>query len=257
MEKAVIKWQVVAIVATVLATAACLPAAEMTSLAKSSETISLDLKDVDVRSAIEAVFRNTGKNFALDPNVAGTIPSVSFRDVPFETALKSLTKTAGLVFRMDQNIYLISKKPEVASAPESVGPPSGSPEVESPTSSPDVVIDKVPLNYSSPSEILAVMGGGGREYGGFGGGYGGYGGYGGGMGGYGGGYGGMGGYGGGMMGGVGNLGFGGMGGGYGGGSSYGGYGSSGSSYGGYGGYGGNYGSGYGSNSGSSGYSRRW
>ena len=38
--------------------------------------VSLDLKDVDVRAAIESLFRGTGMNFTIDQDVQGTIPSV-------------------------------------------------------------------------------------------------------------------------------------------------------------------------------------
>lgn len=216
--------------------------------ADAADLVNLDLKDVDVRAAIEAMFKNTGKNFAIDPNVIGTVPAVSFKDVPFETALRNLTRSAGLVFRVDgdSSIYIISKRPENASgAAGSGGAVSGAglvagvnlPAVDTPIES-ETIIEKVPLNYTSASEILAMLGGDSRGYGGYGGMMGGYGGM---MGGYGGGT--MGGYGGGMMGGFGGSYGGGMMGGFGG-SSYGGYG--GSSYGGYGSSGGvRYGSGYG------------
>jgi type II secretory pathway component GspD/PulD (secretin) len=201
---------------------------ELTTAEKSDDNISLNLKDIDIRSAIEAMFRNSGKNFALDPSVAGlNVPAVSFTDVPFDTALKSLTRSMGLVYRIDQNIYIISKKPEttLAAYTPSLEP---TPEIEPLTSSPDVIIDKVPLNYSSATEILAIMSGNTNN--GFGNGYGGYGGF-----------GSYGGFGNGMS----NLSFGGL---------TTGFGSNNSGYSGYG---------YGSNSGTSGYggyggySRRW
>ncbi len=45
-------------------------AAEATAAA--SANVNLELKDTDVKSAIEALFRNTGKNYAIDANVQGT-----------------------------------------------------------------------------------------------------------------------------------------------------------------------------------------
>ncbi|MEN6356813.1 MAG: STN domain-containing protein [Armatimonadota bacterium] len=207
-----------------------LQAADTASTEKSTETISMDLKDVDVKSALDALFKNAGKDFALDANVTGTIPAMSFKDVSFDTALKTLVKSMGLVYRIDQNIYIISKRRDTESVSNPY-PPSPIPEVESPTSSPDVIIDKIPLNYSSASEILAAMGSG-REYGGFGNGYGGFGGY--------GNFGGINGYGG-----MGNMSFGGM--------ATTGYGNYGSSYGGYGGYG----TGYGNYNRYNNYNRGW
>ena len=227
---------------------------------KQNPNVSIDLKDIEIKSAIEALFRNTGKNFAVDPSVGGSISSVSFKDVPFDTALKNLTRTTGLTYRMDGDIYLISKRAD----PGSVVPPNPynnqppPPEADmtyADTTKSEQIIDKVPLNYTSASEILAVMGGGdSRGYGSAGGSNTGYGGYGGGYGG--GGYGGSNtGYGGGGFGGYGGGGYGNN---YGGGSGYGsgsGYNTGGSSYGGYGGGYGNYG-GYGGGSGTGNY-RTW
>ena len=81
--------------------------------------VNLDLRDVDVRAAIEALFKNTGKNYSIDANVSGTVPAVSFKDVAFDTALRNLTKTAGIVYRVDASsgseIYLVKKREEVVS----------------------------------------------------------------------------------------------------------------------------------------------
>lgn len=228
--------------------------------AEKQHLINLELKDIDIRSAIEALFKNSGKNYAIDSNVSGIVPSVSFKDVEFETALRNLCKTAGLVYRVDNTggseVYIISRKPEQPITPVTTNPSTTVEVVEEPIER-EVVIEKVPLTHMSASEMLAILGGAGREYGGLGmyGGYPGYGGY------YGGyrGYGGYGGYG---YGGYGGYGYGGYGGYYGGYRGYGGYGGYGGypgyggyggyrSYGGYGGYGGFYG-GYGG-----GYGRIW
>ncbi|MGQ9454967.1 MAG: hypothetical protein ACUVRS_04940 [Armatimonadota bacterium] len=218
--------------------------------------INLELKDIDIRSAIEALFKNSGKNYAIDSNVLGIVPSVSFKDVEFETALRNLCKTAGLVYRVDNTggseVYIISRKPEQPVTPITTNP-STTVEVVEETIEREVVIEKVPLTHMSASEMLAILGGAGREYGGLGiyGGYTGYGGYYGGYRGYGGysryGYGGYGGY----------PSYGGYSGypGYGGYPSYGGY-SGYPSYGGYGGYRsyGSYGGFYG---GYGGFGRTW
>ena len=220
----------------------------------SQSNVNLDLKDTDVKSAIEALFRGTGKNYSIDSNVQGTISGLSISNVPFDTALKSLTKSAGLVFRLDAGVYIVSVKPDTslnaAGGGAAVSAATDLAAVDTTTSEPEVKIVKVPLYNTSASEILAILGGStDRSYGGYGmnGQYGGFGG----MNGQ---YGGSG-YGGGNYGSSGYGGYGGSGyGGYGGGN-YGGYGGSSygsrSSYGGgYGGYGGGgYGGSYGGNGG--------
>ncbi len=197
--------------------------------ADSTGNVSLDLKDVDVRAAIESLFRGTGKSFTIDQEVQGTIPSVVIRDVPFDVALKTLARTAGLIYRVDTGIYLIQKKQVV---PDVAAPVVQDTTVEvQATTTEETVIDKIPLSNTGASELLGMMNGqtgnGNSGYGNSGYGNSGFGGGGYGNSGFGGG--GMGGFGGGF----GNSGFGG-------GSNYGG--------GGFGG-GGNYGGGYGGNSG--------
>jgi len=207
--------------------------------------VNLDLKDTDVKVALEALFRNTGKNYAVDSNVQGTISALSIKDVSFDAALRSLVKSAGLVFRQDAGVYIISLKPD-SSQNMNLGPSAGMAaevaSVDPTTAEPEIRIEKISLNNVSASEILAILQGGtnsgygmtnvGRYGGGYGstmgGGYGsssGYGGYGSssGYGGYGGGSSGYGGYNGSYGGG--SSGYGGYNGSYGGGSSgYGGYG---------------------------------
>ena len=216
--------------------------------------VSLELKDADVRSAIESLFRGRNRNYSIAQDVSGVIPSCSISGLPFDQALKSLLKSAGLVYRVENSVYMISKKPETSTAglvdTSAVALGTDTASVDT-TTTVESIIDKIPLSNTGASEILSIMQGSGVS-----GGYGGYSGYGGGMmggmmGGYGGGYGGgmMGGYGGGY-GGYGG-GYGGYGGGYNRGSYGGGYGGYGGGYGGYGGgynrgsYGGGYGGSYG------------
>lgn len=212
---------------------------------QTATNVNLELKDTDVRSALEALFRNTGKNYAIDAKVQGTISALSIKDVPFDSALKSMAKSAGLVFRQDAGVYIISLRPDTdQNANPGVSPVAEVTPVDPTTAEPEVRVEKISLNNVSASEILAILQGGNlngnMNVGSYGGGYGGYGGYGSSYGSFGssGGYGGYGGYGGGR-----NSGYGGYGG-YGGSSGYGGYG------GGYGGYGGG---GYGGYGGRSGY----
>ncbi len=200
--------------------------------------VSLDLKDADVKSAIESLFRGRNRNYSIAQDVSGVIPSCSITGLPFDQALKSLLKSAGLVYRVENSVYIISKKPDVSAAAlvdTSAVAPVDTAAVDT-TTTVESIIDKIPLSNTGASEILAIMQGNGVN------GNSGYGGYGGGM--MGGGMMGGGMMGGGMMGGgYGGGGYGG--GGYGGGGYGGGYGSSRGSYG-SGGYGGGYGSSRGS-----------
>ena len=203
--------------------------------AEDNSPVTLDLKDADVKSAIESLFRGRSRNYSISQDVAGAIPSLSITGVPFDQALKSLLKSAGLVYRVENNVYMISKKPETSAS--ATMDPSAMVAVDSSavdmTTTVVITIASIKLYNSGGSEILAVMqGNNNNSSGGYGNGMmGGMmgGGMMGGMGGMMGGMGGGSGYGGGMMGGMGG-GYGGSSGGYGG--SRGGYGGSSGGYGG-------------------------
>jgi len=237
---------VLAICAVFVASFAC---AIALAAAEDNSPVSLDLKDADVKSAIESLFRGRNRNYSITQDVTGVIPSLSITGVPFDQALKSLLKSAGLVYRVENSVYIISKKPEVSATAlvdTSAVAATDTSAVDT-TTTVESIIDKIPLSNTGASQILSIMQGNGVN------GNSGYGGY---------GMGGMGMMGYGMMGG-GMMGGGMMGGGYGGGSyggfgggSYGGYG--GGSYGGYnrGSYGGGSYGGYGGGSYGGGY-RSW
>lgn len=141
-----------ALAAAALTSAAC----AMTFAQATSSNVTLDLKDVDVRSAIESLFRGTGKNFAIQGDVQGIIPGLSVRDVPFETALKGLAKAADLTYRIDGDIYLIQKKQAVVEAVPQIA--TEEVYIEEPLVE-ESIIDKVPLSHTGASELLSMMSG--------------------------------------------------------------------------------------------------
>lgn len=123
------------------------------------ELVTIDLKDVDAKTAITVLFQSTGKQFAVEPQVTGYIPVFSVKDAPFDVALKTLAKTAGLVYRVDNNIYIISKKPDTSqmmNQPETA--PTELAAVDTTTTS-ESIIDKIPLSHTGASELLNMMNG--------------------------------------------------------------------------------------------------
>jgi len=137
--------------------------------AEPGPTINLELKDTDVRSAIEALFRGTGKNYAIDANVTGTISALSIKDVSFDTALRSLTKSAGLVYRQDGGVYIISMRPQTETTAAAAGTGAATAVADTTavdeTTATEVRIEKIPLSNVSASEILAILQGNYNTYG--------------------------------------------------------------------------------------------
>jgi len=121
-----------------------------------TKPVTLDLADVDVQAAIQSLFRGTGHNYSLSADVNGIIPSLSFKDVPFNVALKNLLKAANLVYRIQDGIYQISKKSEVTTTAEPVASTAAETAVDT-TTTVETTIEKVSLQNANPREILALM----------------------------------------------------------------------------------------------------
>lgn len=208
-----------------------------------NKPVTLDLEDVDLYTALRLLFRQTGADYTLDPNLRGIRVTLHLRDKPFTTALDALLRAAGnnppLTYTYQDGIYSIVPKVEnentgttTETTPEENNPTGYQLPVKLQGAS-DFIMSAdyfaglfgarsfSALGYSVQPGLLMrpnPVGGGGFG-GGFGGGLGGFGGgmmggiggglggIGGGLGGFGGGLGGfgggLGGFGGGMMGGIG------------------------------------------------------
>ncbi len=234
-----------AMIAALLAVAPALGQTAASDQDLRNTKVTLELTNTPIRAAIQALFRFVPFNYTIGTTVDGMI-SVSLTDVPFEQALRAITRInePKLTYRRAEgNLYEIDVKKEADLTAMTTAAMTTTTE-ETTTTEPRLVPQKIQLNFGRVDLISQLFSGkvtivrDEEDQSGYGGG--GYGGMGGGYGGMGGGYGGMGGYGGSSYGGYGGSSR--YGGGYGG-SSYGGYGGSsrygGSSYG--GSYGGRYG----------------
>src|SRR5947209_11190855 len=236
-----VKWEVLyrkalaAVVVPLLLTPAAVPAPARAAPANAPVAagtapppVTLSLRDVPLRTALQTLFEGSGLQHAVEPAVPNYPITLDVRDVPFSTALRTLLRLApGVTYRKEGDIYIVGMRPaqvETQNTAQDIQPPDQT------TTVAEYQYEKVPLNYTHyqvmgyvlsaqpiPTEDQVQSGGGGGGYGGGLGGISGGGGYGGG--GFGGG--GLGGFGGGGLGGGGfgggGFGGGGLGGGLGGG----------------------------------------
>jgi hypothetical protein len=202
-----------------------------------SPRITLNLESASIADALKLLFRSVGYNYTLDESVVGGYVTVSLKDVTFETALRTILRSANppLTYRVDGGVYIITPKVETYETT------TAEPTVEE-QPQPQVRTEKIVLQHLDSLAVAQLLGGtaialnqtgwtySGGGYGGYGGwggygggGYGGFGGW-GGSGWAGGGFGGFGGWGGGLGGWGGGFNRGGWGGGWGGGFNRGGWG---------------------------------
>ena len=79
--------------------------------ASGAHVVTLDLKDVPVQYAIDALFAGSGRVYAIEPGVSGTV-SIKLSGVPFDNALRTLANTAGLAVREDKGLIILGLDPQ-------------------------------------------------------------------------------------------------------------------------------------------------
>ncbi len=70
------------------------------------ETISLDLKDADLRDVLHAFSQMTGLNIAVDPEVKGSV-TVRLHDVPWDQALDLIVRANGFGYVLEGNVLRV------------------------------------------------------------------------------------------------------------------------------------------------------
>ena len=73
-------------------------------------TLSINAKGDDVRSVIHDLFKQSGKNYVLNPGVRFVL-YLSLDKVSFDQALSIICKNANLKFELQKDIYYISNNP--------------------------------------------------------------------------------------------------------------------------------------------------
>lgn len=70
-------------------------------------TISLHVKDAEIRSVLDALGRKAGVNIVTTTDVAGQV-SLHLDDVPWEQALETIIKTSGFGYEKDGTVYTVT-----------------------------------------------------------------------------------------------------------------------------------------------------
>jgi hypothetical protein len=148
--------------------------------------VTLNLKDVPLRSAVDALFQGSGLQYATAPNVPNVPITLNIREVPLQTALRALIRQAavavpGLTVSRSADLFEIRIRQRVPPTAEPAEDRAPEYDVEA-----EPVWEKIPVQFNNvavfvlafggqmlPTEADVLMQSGGL--GGMGGGYGGYG----------------------------------------------------------------------------------
>ena len=105
----------VGVLAGAIALLSCIPVMAQEGDEEPAERkVNLNFKDAPIDDVIEALFANTGLNFALAPGVKEAVPAegvtITLTDRTFDEALKALLRTYSLSYRVEGGVYIIEPK---------------------------------------------------------------------------------------------------------------------------------------------------
>ena len=78
-----------------------------------AENVAMSIKDGDIRDVLTALSNLGGQSIVTDETVKGKI-SISFDNVPFDTALDLVTRTKGLAYRNVHGVIVVSSQEQIS-----------------------------------------------------------------------------------------------------------------------------------------------
>jgi type II secretory pathway component HofQ len=82
--------------------------------APADRSVTFAVQGIPLRSALARLFRGTGLSYAVAPDVPNPPITISMQDVPFGTALQTLTQVAGVTYRRENDVYVIGTRPSAS-----------------------------------------------------------------------------------------------------------------------------------------------
>ena len=115
--------------------------------------VSLDLKNVDATTALESLFKGSGKSYTVSAGTMGQISAVSIKDVEFDQALKLICGIINMSYKLDGTTYVIVPKVTVPTTVNTTSVVVTQPTVVTKP----IVLEKFTLMYAGPQEILDII----------------------------------------------------------------------------------------------------
>ncbi len=94
---------------TVLAAASAF-SEEQPRVAGAEKIVNLELKDVSIEDAIDAIFRGSNVPYAVRPGVTGRVKELKLHGLTVDDAIKALVDAAKLSVRIENGVYVIEPK---------------------------------------------------------------------------------------------------------------------------------------------------
>lgn len=111
----------------------------------------LDLRNIDVRNAIDIIFKDTDASYTVDGGVQGKI-TVKAEQKPFETVLRNILNQIGASYRIQQGIYeIVMRKRLSVSRFQPDDPVMPIPGVDG------VGIYRIPIRHADPALVVKLL----------------------------------------------------------------------------------------------------
>ena len=122
--------------------------------------VNLDLREIPLRDAIGLLFKNSGIQYAIDPNVPNVPITLNIRDIALPAALRLITRQAatqapGLTTAREGDVYLIRIRPQVAPAP----PPTEDAPPEYTAGNQELTWEKIVIQFNNVAVFAMAFGG--------------------------------------------------------------------------------------------------
>ena len=123
--------------------------------------VTLNLKDVPLRNAIDLLFQGSGLQYAVDPNVPSIPVNLNIKDVGLQQALRIIIRQAavavpGLTFARDGDVFTVRiRPPNVPSAQ----PTEEAPPPDQTATANEFTWEKIPIQFNNVAVFVLAFGG--------------------------------------------------------------------------------------------------
>lgn len=118
-------------------------------------TVTLNLQDTPLRTALQMLFAGSGLQHAVENAVPNVPVTLQIRDLPFQTALRTLVRLAGVTFQKEGEIFIVRQRPLAPEPTPSVFEPPAP--IEIAAGAGGEAVEKIPINYLHPAVLAYVL----------------------------------------------------------------------------------------------------
>jgi len=116
------------------------------------DNVSIEFRDTSIKTVLDTLFKAVNRSYVLEPGIVEPV-NVLIKDVPFETAIRTILKAYGLTCTVDGGVYLIQRQHPLATVQEMP------PEKEIPTPVQETTVyEKITLNNVDVRDVAAILG---------------------------------------------------------------------------------------------------